>query len=136
MMPVEVEMTNYGVDRAMLESLSTEEILRILKEQRDDYTAPAIEIFEEILAERGVHQGESTLRAQGTGSGASTGFTGPAADVWIRNPGDAVRVLNNVLGEVLNGTIEPQAAQAATSVVMGILHALEQQYMTGSDEDE
>ena len=47
-------MTDYGLDRSKLEDLSTEEIQKILKRERDDYTPEAIAIFEEILASRGV----------------------------------------------------------------------------------
>ena len=45
-------MAEFKVDRALLEANSTEEIVRILQEERDDYTPEAIRIFEEILQER------------------------------------------------------------------------------------
>ena len=45
-------MAEFKVDRALLEANSTEEIVKILQEERDDYTPEAIRIFEEILQER------------------------------------------------------------------------------------
>ena len=48
----EAQMAEFKVDRALLEVNSTEEILKILQEERDDYTPEAIKVFEEILQER------------------------------------------------------------------------------------
>jgi hypothetical protein len=58
----------YNIDRSLLESKTTEEIMRILKKERDDYTPEAIELFEEILAQRGVGGGETTAISSGTSS--------------------------------------------------------------------
>jgi len=128
-------MSDYGIDRDRLEELPTEDIVRILKEETDDYTPEAISIFREILASRGYSDDGSSLRRPAAGSSGTAGSTAFASGATIRHPSDAIRVLNGVLAGVLNGNMEPQVAQAATTVVMAILHALEQEYMTGSREE-
>lgn len=127
-------MTDYMVDRALLESHSTEEILRILKDERDDYTAEALWIFEEILAARGVDRGGTVARRESAQRSAAVTAAVTGAETMIRNPGDAVRILNDLLAGVLDGTVEPEVAQAAGSLVMGILRALEQEYMSGAED--
>jgi hypothetical protein len=123
-------MNEYRVDRARLESMSTEEILTILREEQDDYTPEAIQVFQEILDSRGyVPEGLSEVP---TGAGLGCQALSPEA---IANPNDAVRVLNGLLTGVLDGSVDPQVAQVASNVVMGILHALDQKYMTEMRED-
>ncbi len=128
-------MSEYGIDRARLEELPTEEIVRILRQERDDYTPEAIRVFREILADRGHENDGSTLRATTLSSGGTGEVMGSMKVDALRSPTDAIRILNGVLAGVLDGSIEPQVAQAATNVVMAILHALEQEFMTGSREE-
>ena len=61
-------MASYEIDRKLLESKSTEEISRILRKERDDYTPEAIEILEEILQSRAIESSSS-----GTGNPQPTG---------------------------------------------------------------
>lgn len=131
-------MAQYEVDRRLLETFSTDEILRILKQERDDYTEEAIAIFHEILQARGVDVRNPPGRARGAASGSSAALSASpeTADFLVRAPSDAVQVLNHLLDGVIKGTIEPQAAQVASSIVMGILHAMEQEFMSESEEDQ
>lgn len=128
-------MSDYGIDKERLEELSTQEIMRILKEETDDYTPEAISIFREILASRGYSDDGSALRRPSGGSSGTGGSTVLVSGDAVRHPSDAIRVLNGVLAGVLNGSIQPQVAKAAAKVVMAILHAVEQEYMTGSREE-
>ncbi len=128
-------MSEYGIDRARLDELSTEEIVRILREEKDDYTRDAISVFQEILSERGYADDGSSLDRSSPGSHGTGRATRIMAGETVRSPTDAIRVLNSVLTGVLDGSLEPQTAQAATNVVLGILHALEQEFMTGSREE-
>jgi hypothetical protein len=128
-------MVDYNIDRAMLESKSTEEILQILRKERDDYTPEAIEAFEEILAQRGAQVSQSVNPTPGTSSIRPAPSLHPSGDVLIRNPSDAVTVLNNLLSGVLNGSIDPKVAEVSTNLVMAILRSMEQEYMTGAEED-
>lgn len=128
-------MSDYGIDRARLEEFSTEEIVRILREERDDYTPEGLSVFREILAKRGYADDGSSLASAQLVSPGSGARTKGVAGEGVRSPTDAIRVLNGVLVGVLDGSVEPQVAQAATSVVLGILHALEQEFMTGSREE-
>jgi len=126
-------MAQYKIDRGLLESYSTEEIKRILKEEKDDYTPEAIKIFEEILRERGVVQlSEEKLMQK---SGRESSEMRLSGDAFIHSPDDAVNVLNSILIGVLDGKIDPRVAEAATNVVMGILRALEQQFMQSTGEE-
>lgn len=125
----------YKIDRVMLESKSTEEILQILRKERDDYTPEAIAAFEEILAERGALTRESVNPTPGTPSVRPAPSLHPSGDALIRNPSDAVTVLNNLLSGVLNGSIDPKVAEVSTNLVMAILRAMEQEYMTEAEED-
>lgn len=128
-------MTLYTVDRFRLEQKSTEEILRILKEEKDDYTPEALRIFEDILEARGVERSGSGRPAgagkQTTSTASSAGDPSAAS---IASPADAVRVLNDLLDRVLKGTLDPGAAQTAGSLVMMILQALEHDFMTEPEE--
>ena len=125
----------YKIDRAMLESKSTEEILQILRKERDDYTPEAIDAFEEILAQRGALARESVSPEPRTPSVRPAPSLHPSGDALIRNPSDAVTVLNNLLSGVLNGSIDPKVAEVSTNLVMAILRAMEQEYMTEAEED-
>lgn len=128
-------MAEFKVDRALLEANSTEEILRILQEERDDYTPEAIKVFEGILQERrgkDVSGGET----QATAAKPDRAFPvfQPSGEVLIHKPGDAVRILNDLLSGVLSGSMDPQVAQVASGIVMGILRAMEQEFMIEGEE--
>jgi hypothetical protein len=134
-------MADYKVDKQLLESNSTEEIIRILKEERDDYTPEAISIFEEILRDRKVQvedYGARVERVISRGQG-SAGITDKQSAYQnkplIGRPGDAVAVLNDLLVRLLSGTIEPQTAQVAGGLVMGILRAMEQEFLHEPGEE-
>jgi hypothetical protein len=128
-------MADFKVDRALLEANSTEEIIRILQEERDDYTPEAIKIFENILRER---RGKDENFGAGQAAAAKTdsplSVFRPSGEVLIHKPGDAVRILNDLLSGVLNGGMDPQVAQVASSIVMGILRAMEQEFMIEGEE--
>ena len=131
-------MAQYVVDRRLLETFSTDEILRILKQERDDYTEEAIAIFHEILQARSVDVRSPSGKARSVGSGSRVAAAEypESGGNFVRSPSDAVRVLNHLLNGVIEGTIDPQAAQVASSIVMGILHAMEQEFMTEPEEDQ
>jgi len=126
-------MNDYRVDRSKLESFSSEEILRILKHERDDYTDEALAVFEKILESRGYTPSAGASHSPARAPAAS-GAVPEHGGVLISGPADAVRVLNDILGNVLNGTMDPQVAGVASTIVMGILRALEQEFMTDSGE--
>ncbi|MBI5250921.1 MAG: hypothetical protein HY912_15645 [Desulfomonile tiedjei] len=126
---------DYKIDRSLLESKSTEEILLILREERDDYTPEALEAFEEILAERGVPGSASPGLSPGKSAVRSASGLNATGDVLIRRPSDAVRVLNELLSGVLSGSIDPKVAEVSTNLVMAILRAMEQELMTEAEED-
>jgi hypothetical protein len=120
-------MVDYRVDRDLLESYPTEEIQRILLEERDDYTPEALAVFEEILNKRGAR-----VQPQEFGSSqVQSGFV--SAGVMVRTPADAINVLNRILGDVMNGKMDPDVAQAATNTIMGILGAIQQDFMQGGE---
>jgi hypothetical protein len=126
-------MVSYEIDRKLLESKSTEEIKRILRNERDDYTPEALEILEEILQSRSADYLPSEA-----GSPGAIGIRSEAYSIGrdlIQNPGDAVRELNHLLTAVLNGTMDPQMAQVASNIVMGILRAMEMEFMREPEEE-
>jgi hypothetical protein len=126
-------MASYEIDRKLLESKSTEEITRILRKERDDYTPEALEILEEILQSRGADSLPSEAGRPGpTGIRADAYQTG--GDL-IQTPGDAVRELNHLLAGVLSGTTDPSVAQVASNIVMGILRAMEMEFMREPEEE-
>jgi hypothetical protein len=130
-------MSEYKVDRERLEAHSTEQILRILREERDDYTPEAIRIFEDIIRDRGLQNAEPARAAVGSPPGRTpVPITSGGEKTMIRNPTDAVHVLNDLLGGVLDGTVDPQAAAVAANIVMAILRALEQEFMTDTGESQ
>jgi hypothetical protein len=128
-------MANFKVDKALLEANSTEEIVRILQQERDDYTPEAIKIFEEILHER---RDSEVIREESeapvVNSDRPFAVPRPSGEILIRKPADAVRILNDILSGVLDGSTDPQVAQVASSIVMGILHAMEQEFMSEGEE--
>src|SRR5271157_3031101 len=91
-------MAEFKVDRALLEANSTDEIVRILQEERDDYTPEAIKIFEEILQGRqGKEISRSTSQATAAKSDSHVPVFQATGEVLIHKPGDAVRILNGIL---------------------------------------
>ncbi len=88
-------MAQYKIDRELLESYSTEEIKRILKEEKDDYTPEAIKIFEEILNKRGAGQLSEDKPMQKLGRESSE--MPHSRDALIHGPDDAVNILNSIL---------------------------------------
>jgi hypothetical protein len=128
-------MADYQVDRSLLESKSTEEILNILREERDDYTPEAVEILEEVLRNRGL-----SLNVSPGDETAGDEFSPPMSQsrtgkIQIREPGQAIPVLNDLLNGVLNGKIDPQVGAVASNIVAGILNALEREFMTDAGEE-
>ncbi len=136
-------MTEYKVDRSLLEKNSTVEILRILKEEREDYTPEALAVFEEILEQRGVapeHMNSSLQQEVGppTNPSLKTASNRPPVNysgVYIKSPGDAVRVLNDVLNMTLNNKIDSQTATASANIIMTMLRAMEQEFMVEGGGD-
>jgi len=129
-------MAGYSVDRARLEGLPTAEIQRILREEQDDYTPEALDIFRDILESRG-----DGLRSQSAKEAVSMqtiprhNLSGHGADHLIQSPGDAVVMLNDILRKLLDGELDPHVAQSASQVVMSILRAMEQDYLTELQEE-
>ena len=128
-------MADYRVDKSLLESKSTEEILVILREERDDYTPEALEILEEILRNRGLALDVSTGETSTSEVSSSRMSQSRPGKVQILTPGQAVPVLNDLLNGVLDGTIEPQTAAVASNIVATILNALEREFMTDAGEE-
>lgn len=129
-------MPGYSIDRARLEALPSEEIQRILREERDDYTPEAIIIFQEILQSRGIGAGENQRDRQGLSSkGEFLSSQDISSEVLIRNPRDGVILLNKLLKGLLDGTMEPQVVHVGSQVITNILHAMEQEFLTGSEEE-
>jgi hypothetical protein len=126
-------MASYEIDRKLLESKSTDEIKRILRKEREDYTPEALEILEEILQSRSAES--SPPEVGGARQGGIRVEAYQAAGDRIQRPGDAVRELNHLLTGVLNGTMDPQVAQVASNIVMGILRAMEMQFMQEPGEE-
>ena len=114
----------YRVDRTLLEQKPTEEILRILVEEREDYTQEAIAMLEKILEFRGitVESDDATIEEP------------QSEGVLIRSASDAVPVMNDLLNGVLHGTIDPDVGEAAAHIVMCILQALDQVMLRGQGE--
>lgn len=129
-------MAGYSVDRARLEGLSTAEIQRILREEQDDYTSEALDIFREILDSRGagirIHPAKEAVSMKNI---PQDNLPGDGADHLIQSPGDAVVMLNDILAQLLAGKLDPHVAQAASQVIMSILRAMEQDYLTESQEE-
>jgi len=125
-------MATYDIDRKLLESKSTEEISKILRNERDDYTPEAIEILEQILKSRSMETSSSRVSDFQPAGVRVEGYQ--SAGDPVRTPGDAVRELNHLLAGVMNGTVDPQVAQVASNIVMGILRAMEMEFMHEPEE--
>ena len=80
-------MAEYKVDRALLESFSTEEIIKILNEEADDYTSDAIKIFKEILEIRGVTTDNDKQRTTEQGNAPFKPIGSQGGNILIRKPG-------------------------------------------------
>jgi hypothetical protein len=128
-------MGAYHIDRSLLEAHSSAEIRRILREERDDYTAEAIKVFEEILAERGEEPGNHAVTVGSPSSGVLNRTFADAEARLIRSPADASRVLDEILKGVLSGSMEPRVGQAASGIVMAILRAMELEYVSETEEE-
>ncbi len=125
-------MADYSVDRTVLEEKSTEEILEILKYERDDYTPEAIEIFEDILEKRGHGKGATAKRAGIIAQGGAQ-MEDPGS-FQVNNPQEAIGVLNYLLQGVMDGSIDLQKAQVASNLVLALLGALEREFMSDQGE--
>jgi hypothetical protein len=115
------EGRGYRVDRTLLEQKPTDEILRILDEESDDYTREAIEIMEDILKSRGIS-------VDSIEDDSDVPFSGQIA---IHSAADAIPVMNEVLNGVLQGTMDPEVGKAAAQIVTCILQAFDQRMMHG-----
>lgn len=127
-------MSDYRVDRSLLDGKSTDEIMRILRDERDDYTDEAIEILEEILRSRGIADSEVILieSAAESRTALKNKVTG---NIDIKSPKDAVKVLNQILNRLLDGSMEPEVGQACVNTILAILKSLEQEFMSESGEE-
>ncbi len=125
-------MSSFEIDREMLESYSTSEIKRILREDYDDYTPEAIEIFKDILEARGDDSVKLGVAPgpQVSGSGRVDQFR---HSFPVNNPSDAIDFLNDLLSGVLNGTIDTAKAQVSVEIVSVLLKAHEASLMMESD---
>ncbi len=128
-------MRGYSIDRERLEALSSEEILRILKEERDDYTPEALHIFEDILKSRGIALGRDERVRPTPSSITDIVSNQTSSDFLIQNPRDGVILLNKLLKGLLDGTMEPQVVQIGAQVISSILRAMEQDFLSGSEEE-
>jgi len=131
----EVAMAEYKVDRELLESYSNEEILRILKEEEDDYTPEALKVFEQILESRGVRPQAPLNRSARIRPDVSHRAGHVGESMLVNDASEAIRVLNTLLSGVIEGTVDPQVGQVAANIVMGILRAKEQEFMTEPGEE-
>lgn len=127
-------MSDVTIDREMLESFSTSEIRRILREDYDDYTPEAIDIFKDILESRGdadIPPVAISTPGSGLAQKKEDRFTGSCE---IYNPRDAINFLNSLLSGVMNDTIAPEKAAVGVEIVLAILKANEAALMTESEE--
>jgi hypothetical protein len=130
-------MNEFKVDSGLLAKNSTEEILRILREEHDDYTPEAIKTFHQILESRGVNphgQSREGMRRSSATSPSVPHHAGLSEARLIHSPGDAVRVLDEVLRGVLEGKTDPDVGRAAAYIVGTILQAMEREFMTDTEE--
>jgi hypothetical protein len=128
-------MAEYKVDRALLESYPSDEILRILREEQDDYTPEALKVFEEILESRNASSHTLEDQQRQALSATPKKYRPAREGMSVNDPADAVRVLNTLLSGVIDGTIDPQVSQVAANIVMGILRAKEQEFMISPGEE-
>ena len=128
-------MSNFSIDREMLESYSTSEIKRILREDYDDYTSEAIEIFKDILESRG-EEGPSNFMAVPRNTDMNQAPQDHFKEgLFIRNPSDVINFLNDLLSGVMNGTVKPSKAGVSVEIVMAILKAQEAAFLTEGEEE-
>ncbi len=114
-------MADFKVDRSLLEANSTEEIIRILQQERDDYTPEAIEILKRSFRKDAAERKISALPRQSAAEtdSAFQGFK-PRASI---DP-QAWRCSENSERPAqwrLKWELNPQVAQVASEIVMGIL---------------
>ena len=128
-------MSTVEIDREMLETFSTSEIKRILREEYDDYTEEALEIFRDILEARGDEgptRSSEAITAGMTGQPQKSHFSG---NLPINNPVDAVEFLNDLLSGVMNDRIDHAKADVSVKIVLAVLKAHEAALMMHGDED-
>lgn len=128
-------MATVEIDREMLETFSSSEIKRILREEYDDYTEEALEIFRDILEARGDDyrtRSSDSAPAAIKGEPQRNHFTG---SLPINNPQDAVEFLNDLLSGVMNDRIDHAKADVGVKIVLALLKAHEAALMMHSDED-
>ncbi len=128
-------MSTVEIDREMLETFSSSEIKRILREEYDDYTEEALEIFRDILEARGDDyrtRSSDPVPAAITGEPPRNNFAG---SLPINNPEDAVEFLNYLLSGVMNDTIDHAKADVGARIVLALLKAQEAALMTQNDEE-
>lgn len=128
-------MPGYTIDRSRLESLPTEEIERILREESDDYTPEALSIFKEILKARGVDSRQASNDRHPAPPKIDVSSIALSSVLPIRTPSDGVLVLNKLLMGLFDGTMEPRVVEIGVQVVNSILRAMEQDFLAGSEEE-
>ncbi len=129
-------MSGVEIDREMLESFSSSEIKRILREDYDDYTPEALEIFRDILEARGDDgQAPSFVSSAATTASGQAQKNYVSQNLPIYNPKDAVNFLNDLLEGVMSDRIDNAKAGVSVTIVMAILKAHEAAMMMESDED-
>lgn len=127
-------MPNFEIDREMLESFSSSEIKRILREDYEDYTPEAIEIFKDILEARGDDDQAVFSASTPTGISGEASQKYAAGSLPINSPRDAINFLNGLLSGVMNDRIDLVKAGVSVNIVMAILKAHESALLTESDE--
>ena len=128
-------MSTVEIDREMLETFSSSEIKRILREEYDDYTEEALEIFRDILEARGDDyrtRSSDSVPPGIKGEPQRNHFTG---SLPINNPQDAVEFLNDLLSGVMNNEIDFAKADVSVKIALALLKAQEAALMTQGDED-
>ena len=128
-------MSTVEIDREMLETFSSSEIKRILREEYDDYTEEALEIFRDILEARGDDyrtRSSDSAPAAIKGEPQRNHFAG---SLPINNPEGAVEFLNDLLSGVMNNEIDFAKADVSVKIALALLKAQEAALMTQGDED-
>jgi len=128
-------MPGYSIDRERLEALSSQEILRILREERDDYTPEALHIFEDILESRGIAPRRDGMGRKAPFAATDIASDRDSSDLLIQSPRDGVVLLNKLLKGLLDGSMEPQVVQIGSQVISNILRAMEQDFLSGAEEE-
>lgn len=128
-------MSTVEIDREMLETFSTSEIKRILREEYDDYTEEALEIFRDILEARGDEGRTRVSEAIPAGIKDQSLKNHFTSTLPINNPVEAVEFLNDLLSGVMNDRIDHAKADVGVKIVLALLKAHEAALMMHSDED-